>query len=62
MAGEEQEGSQASVEPRVSTMYMLLKPLSRSTGQPGESPERHQQDGYGGRVLQIVLRAASIFS
>ena len=45
MAGEEQEGSLASVETRVSTKYMLLQTLSRSTGRPGESPERHQQDG-----------------
>ncbi len=62
MAGEEQEGSLASVEPRVSAKYMLLQPLSRGTEQPGESPDLHRQDVCGGRVLQIVLQAASVFS
>ncbi len=61
MAGEEQEGSLASVEPRVSAKYMLLQPLSRGTEQPGESPDLHRQDVCGGRVLQIVLQAASVF-
>jgi len=35
MAGEEQEGSLASVEPRVSAKHMLLQSLSRSTERPG---------------------------
>ena len=59
MAGEEQEGSLASLETRASAEYILLEPLSRSTGRPGESPERHQWDDYGMKVLRIVLRVAS---
>jgi len=60
MAGEVQEGILASLEKRLSAKYMLLKPLSRSTGRPGESPERHQQVDFGMKVLQIVLRVASM--
>src|SRR5258708_6652221 len=59
MTGEEQESSPASVEPRVSTKHILLQIRSRSTGQPGGSPERHRQHGHS-RRLQIVLLAASI--
>ena len=60
MAGEEQEGSLASVELRISAKYMLLHTLSRAIGRPGESLELLQLDDYGERVLQIVLRVASM--
>jgi hypothetical protein len=59
MAGEERESSLASLETGASAEYILLEPLSRSIGRPGESPERHQWDDYGMKVLQIVLRVAS---
>ena len=60
MAGEEQESSLASGEPGVIAKQMLLQRLRRITGQPGESPERHRQRKYGGRLLQNVLPAASL--
>ena len=61
MAGGEQESSLPSVELRVSAKYMLFQPLNRNIGRPGESLELLQLDDYGGRVLQIVLQAASVF-
>ena len=61
MAGEEQESSPTSGEPRGSAEHLLLRRLRRSAGRPEESLERHQKRGYGGRLLQIVLRAARIF-
>jgi hypothetical protein len=60
MAGEEQEGKLASLETRASAKHMLLWTLSRSTERPGESQEEHQQGDYGMKVLQIVLRVASM--